>query len=83
MYLTIENTIKVMVGLIGVEESCKVLAQIEEQLEDCEFPSSLQQFLSNAAAVDREKRYVHVACFTTSNICVMLKDHKICSACVQ
>ena len=66
-YLSIENVIKEMVAMIGVDETCRVLVQIEG-LEDCDLPSSVQQFLTDTAALQKEKR-------SSSYPCCYLKYH--------
>lgn len=68
--LSVEKIIKEMVGLVGVEGACHVLSQVEE-LKGCDFPSSLQQFLTDTAALHRKKRLEKLpACNCNSKVLV-------------
>ena len=53
--LSIENIIKDMVGVVGVQEACHILGGVDS-LKGCGFPSSLHQFLTAATALHKEQR---------------------------
>lgn len=54
-YLAIDSVVKEMVAIIGVDETCRVLGEMEG-MDECDLPSSVHQFLTDAAALHREKR---------------------------
>ena len=56
--LTLEGVVRVMVSVLGIEETGNVLSQVKDVCGDI-FPHTLHEFLVGVATVHREQRYVN------------------------